>query len=86
MRFALLGDHPDGLDMARALAGSGRHELAAYSGPPLGADCLARWGLQPRLVGDVEEVLADPAIHAIIVAGSAAGQHFGGSSGYAVRL
>jgi predicted dehydrogenase len=72
MRFALLGDHPDGLDMTRALADSGRHALTVYSGPPLGAEQLARWGLLPRRVGDVEEVLADPHVDAIIVAGSAA--------------
>jgi predicted dehydrogenase len=74
MRFALLGDHPDGLHMARALAESGRHEIAVYSGPPLGAEQLARHGLEPHRVGDVEEVLADPRIQAIIVAGGAAGR------------
>jgi predicted dehydrogenase len=70
MRFALLGDHPDGLDMARALVASGRHQLATYSGPPVGAETLRRWDLVPRRVGDLEEVLADPAIEAVIVAGS----------------
>ena len=70
MRFALLGDHPDGLDMARALVESGRHELTIYCGPPLGADYLARAGLHPGRIGDVEEVLADPSIAAVIVAGS----------------
>jgi predicted dehydrogenase len=69
MHFALLGDHPDGLDAARALAESGRHALAVYSGPAAGAEALARWGLRPRRVGDIEEVLADPAIEAVIVAG-----------------
>jgi hypothetical protein len=72
MRFALLGDHADGLDMARALAESGRHELSIYSGSPFGWECLRRWNLSPARVGDLEEVLADPAIDAIIVAGSAA--------------
>jgi predicted dehydrogenase len=72
MRFALLGDHPDGLEMARALAESGRHEVAVYSGPALGREYLARWGLTPEPVGDLEEVLADPAIEAVIVAGSPA--------------
>jgi predicted dehydrogenase len=70
MRFALLGDHPDGLDMARAVAESGRHELAIYSGPGLGADYLRRWKLTPDRVGDLEEVLADPRIDAVIVAGN----------------
>lgn len=71
-RFALLGAHPDGLDMARALADSGRHELTVYSGPPLGLAELQRRGLHPQAVGDLEEVLADPAIDAVIVAGGPA--------------
>src|SRR5262245_12952775 len=69
MHFALLGDHPDGLDMARALAESGRHRLAVYSGPAVGAEYLRRWGLEFKAVGDLEEVLADPAVEAVIVAG-----------------
>jgi predicted dehydrogenase len=72
MRFALLGDHPDGLDVARALVESGRHDLAVYSGPPVGAEYLRRWDIRPRLVGDLEEVLADPAVEAVIVAGGTA--------------
>ncbi len=72
MRFALLGDHPDGLDMARALVESGRHELTVYSGPPVGAEFLRRWDIRPRPVGDLEEVLADPTVEALIVAGSPA--------------
>ena len=72
MLFALLGDHADGLEMARALARSGRHEVIVYSGPALGAEYLQRWGLAPRRVGDLEEVLADPAVEAVIVAGSPA--------------
>ncbi len=68
MRFALLGDHPDGLAMALALAESGRHGIPVYSGPPLGFDMLQRGGVQPRKVGDLEEILADPQIDGIIVA------------------
>jgi predicted dehydrogenase len=68
MQFALLGEHPDGLAIARALVGSGRHELLAYSGPPVGAEYLKRWSISARAVGDVEEVLADPAIRAVIIA------------------
>src|SRR5436305_1635606 len=68
MRFALLGDHPDGLAMARALVFSGRHSLGAYVGPPAGTDLLHRWDLSPQLISDVEEVLADPAIDAAIIA------------------
>ena len=68
MRFALLGDHPDGLDTARALVASGRHELATYTGQPAGAESLTRWGLTVKLIRDAEEVLADPSIQAVIVA------------------
>src|SRR5439155_25347874 len=72
MRFALLGDRPDGLAMARARVDSSRHELGAYSGPGIGGEYLRRWGIAARGVGDLEEVLADPAIDAVIVAGSPA--------------
>src|SRR5713101_3445111 len=67
MHFALFGDHPDGLDMARALVETGRHQLATYTGPAEGLERLRRWGLTAKPVGDVEEVLADPAIEAVIV-------------------
>lgn len=70
MRFALVGDHPDGLDMARALVDSGRHELVVYAGGGLGLERLSRWGMNPTRVGDVEELLANPAIEMVIVAGS----------------
>jgi hypothetical protein len=69
MHFALLGDHPDGLDMARALVASGRHELATYTGTFAGAEILRRWDLRFQPVRDLEEVLANPAIEAVIVAG-----------------
>jgi predicted dehydrogenase len=72
MRFALLGDHPDGLDLARALSESGRHQLTVYSGPRVGLEYLLRWGLEVDSIGDLEEVLADPAVDALIVAGSSA--------------
>jgi predicted dehydrogenase len=67
MRFALLGDHPDGLAMAVALVDSGRHQLLICT-TPLAETELSRLG-KPRVVADVEEVLADPAIEAVIVAG-----------------
>ena len=70
MKFALVGDHLDGLDFARALAANGRHELAVYSGSQLGSESLQRAGLTPRRAGDLEEVLADPSIEGVIVAGS----------------
>ncbi len=69
MRFALLGDHSDGLDFARALLAAGRHQVVGYAGPALGADYLRRWGVRPRVVGDLEELLADPDIEAVVVAG-----------------
>ena len=70
MRFALLGDHRDGLDLASALSASGRHELRVYAGPAAGLAHLLRLGLMPRSIGDLEEVLADPEVDAVIVAGS----------------
>jgi predicted dehydrogenase len=70
MRFALVGDHTDGLDMARALTASGRHELRLYSGPAAGLQHLQRLGLTPRSVGDLESLLVDPQLDAVIVAGS----------------
>jgi predicted dehydrogenase len=68
MRFALLGNHPDGLDMAYCLAASGRHAIIAVTSPSLDADQLARLGESVRRVGDLEEVLADPDIEGVIVA------------------
>jgi predicted dehydrogenase len=67
MRLALLGNHPDGVDLADALAASGRHALVACSGVP--AEVAGRWA-GVRRVSDVEEVLADPAVEAVIVAGA----------------
>jgi predicted dehydrogenase len=69
MRFAILGNHPDGLAMATALGESGRHQLLVYTAP-VPAEVLRRWGPGVERVGDLEEVLADPAIDAVLVAGS----------------
>lgn len=70
MRFALLGDHPDGIAMARALAETGRHEIGALGFP---STASPRESFQSaRCVGDVEEILADPSIEAVIVAGGIA--------------
>ena len=69
MLFALLGNHPDGLEMACALVESGRHQLLAYSGPPVAEEYLRRWGPAVKRVGDLEEILADPAVEAVVVAG-----------------
>lgn len=68
MRFALLGDHPDGLAVAHALVATGRHALAAYHGPPGAAAELARRGLACPSVADLEELLADPAVELVVVA------------------
>ena len=70
MRFALRGDHRDGLDLACAVAKSGPHELRLYCGSAAGRSQLQRHGLNPRTLVDPEELLADPEIDAIIVAGS----------------
>src|ERR1051326_3890439 len=70
MRFALFGDHSDGLDLAHALVATGRHQLTSYTGPAEGLERLRRWGLAAPSVSDLEEVLADPAVEAVIVAGS----------------
>lgn len=72
MQFALLGDHPDGLGMAKALTATGNHTLVCYCGAAAGMDRLREGGLSPRQVGDVEEVLADPAVQAVVVAGKRA--------------
>ncbi len=72
MRFALLGDHRDGLDLAEALVATGRHELRLYSGPAAGLARLQHLGLAPRLVMDLEDVLADPDVDGVIVASSLA--------------
>ncbi|MGL4553497.1 MAG: hypothetical protein ACRC33_20215 [Gemmataceae bacterium] len=67
MRFALLGDHPDGLELAQALIDSGRHAAAGCHG--LRDDgAWRRLGSPPR-VGDAEELLADPSVDLVIVAG-----------------
>jgi predicted dehydrogenase len=66
MRFALLGEHPDGVDLASALVDTGAHALVVTTGV-LSPEIAARLG-NPARVGDVEEILADPAVEAVIVA------------------
>lgn len=67
MRFALLGNHPDGLEMASALVETGRHQLLAYT-DPVDPKLLQRWGPAQR-VNDAEEALAIPEVEVVIVAG-----------------
>jgi predicted dehydrogenase len=68
MRFALLGNHPDGLAITAALLDTKRHHLAAYTGT-IAADLLHNWSVDVPKVNDLEEVLADPQIEMVIVAG-----------------
>jgi predicted dehydrogenase len=67
MRLALLGDHPDGVAFAVALCGTGRHQVVACT-VELVEHVRQALG-SPALVRDTEEVLADPAIEAVVVAG-----------------
>jgi predicted dehydrogenase len=67
MRFAIFGDHPDGWRMAEALRASGRHQVAAYAGAELDENRRLDWpGL--RVTKDIEELLSDPNIEAVVVA------------------
>src|SRR5262249_24038669 len=68
MRFALLGNHPDGAALAAALVSTGRHQLAAVTAPRAD-DILRQSGAEPRQVADLEEILANPAVEAVVVAG-----------------
>jgi predicted dehydrogenase len=71
MRFALLGNHPDGVEMALALVASGRYQLAAYTAPIV-QSLVQAGGEAARKCQDLEEVLADPQVELVIVAGVAA--------------
>jgi predicted dehydrogenase len=68
MDFALIGDHPDGLAMARALVATSRHRLMLYAGPGAGEEWLRRLPAAFELVDDVEEALARLEIPCVIVA------------------
>jgi predicted dehydrogenase len=71
MRFALLGNHPDALEMARALVESGRHRLVRYTAA-VPDDVRSRWGPDAKPVADLEELLADPAVEMVLVGGTLA--------------
>lgn len=68
MRFALLGEHPHGIELSLALLASNRHSLVALTGA-FSPEILERLG-HPRRISDLEELLADPTVDAVIVAGS----------------
>ncbi len=68
--FALLGDHPAGVAMARALVATGSYQLAYHAGRTVLPETD---GVPPiRRLGDVEEILADPAVELVIVASAEA--------------
>src|SRR5262249_43414038 len=62
MRIALIGDHLDGRQFARALAAGG-HEIVAYCGGLPLVDLFP--GI--RATRDLEDILSDPAVEAVIV-------------------
>jgi predicted dehydrogenase len=68
MRFALLGDHPDGLSAALAFVATGRHQLVSVCAAPGALSAFESAGSQPRTVDDVEDLLADPEVEMVIVA------------------
>jgi predicted dehydrogenase len=68
MRFALIGDHRDGLAMTSALTAQVRHQLAAYAGPVGGAERLRQCGAVFRQYQEVEELLAQSDVELVIVA------------------
>ncbi|MFO0881216.1 MAG: hypothetical protein U0840_28160 [Gemmataceae bacterium] len=70
MRFALVGEHRDGVNLALALVESGRHQVVRVS-VALEASDRARLN-EPRLVSDLEEILADPEVEAVLVAEASA--------------
>src|SRR5262245_5185614 len=63
MRFALLGNHPDGLAMARALAAAGNPVVAVCE------TSQPHFAESARSYSDIEDLLADPAVEAVVVAG-----------------
>src|SRR5262245_35416909 len=63
MRFALIGSHPDGLQLAHALTAKGSRLLAVFEASAL------EFAPDARTYADLEELLADPAIDLLIVAG-----------------
>jgi hypothetical protein len=67
MRFAILGNHAEGWQLAAALRDTGRHEIVAYAGLPPNDQIRADW-TNIRFGTDIEDVLADPQVEAVIIA------------------
>ncbi len=65
MRFALIGDHPDGQAFAAAMIAAG-HNFVTYCGNNF--EMARQLSAQVKSTADVEEVLADPQMQAVIVA------------------
>lgn len=63
MRFALIGTESDGVEMARALAATKRHELLYVAAPQADPSLPAA-----KHVVDFEEALADPSLALVLVA------------------
>jgi predicted dehydrogenase len=68
MRFLLLGDHPDGVALAEALAREPGQELTAYAGPAHAATRFSQQGLAVRTLRDPETALALVEVDAVLVA------------------
>src|SRR5260221_3896794 len=69
MRFALIGDEPAGLSVARAAAAHPEHRLTRFAGGP--EPHSPPFGPQVRPCRNWEELLNDAEIDAVIVAGNA---------------
>src|SRR5262249_18459928 len=68
MRFALLGNHVDGLELAGALVASGRHQLLYHAATAIDPSFRERLPAGTLQVHDLEEILADPEVEMVLVA------------------
>lgn len=68
MRFALLGDHPDGIALTKALIRSDRNELLYYCHNGKKAFLPADLPPSTKPLLDMEEMLADPTVDMVLVA------------------
>jgi predicted dehydrogenase len=69
MRFALCGDEPAGLAVARAVAIHSDHELTHQVGRPTLRSGILTFGPSVRYCPTWEELLVDPTVDAVIVSG-----------------